>query len=65
MYWQILLVVVIFIAYQVFGKAEPRQPRKPKPATMWDEIKFLKNVKQNLTRDYTIIVDQSGSMSSG
>lgn len=59
------IVIGVFIIFCMSPSSGPKRPRKEKPTTMWNEIKFLKNVKQNLTRDYTIIVDQSGSMSSG
>mmetsp|Transcript_15197 Transcript_15197/g.21217 ORF Transcript_15197/g.21217 Transcript_15197/m.21217 type:complete len:268 (+) Transcript_15197:135-938(+) len=55
-------VVIIVFLFKAFSSPQKREP-KSKKATMWDEVKFFVNVNQKMERDYTIIVDKSGSMS--
>jgi len=46
------------------GLSTSGNPPIQKKTTEWDEIKFFADVNKEMKRDYTLIIDQSGSMSS-
>jgi hypothetical protein len=62
MLWAIAIVAVVIFLMRMLRKGAPSREEKPK--TEWDEIKFFVDLNQELPRDYTLIIDRSGSMSS-
>lgn len=44
--------------------AKKKVQRRSKPGSEWDEVKFFSDINRAVPRQYTLIVDRSGSMSS-
>lgn len=60
-----VIVAIVFFVKYCFGMASSAPPPRPKKLTPWDEVKFFVDVNKEMSRDYTLIIDKSGSMGMG
>jgi len=60
---ELIVVLLCLVLVIVIAKcSNKKKPTKKKKATAWDEVKFFVDVNKEMRRDYTLIIDKSGSM---